>query len=78
MFDARFENTEKELSAEFTEMVEGSGGRYVFGDGLKYAPDTRTLSVDVAERIEEGDMRPISSDALYQEFSALEQMLKDI
>ena len=76
MFDARFENTEKELTAEFAETMDSGG--YVFGEGLKFDPDTSTLSVDMAESIEEGDMRPISSDALYQEFSALEQMLKDI
>lgn len=78
MFEAVFEEQDRTFTAEFSEGISGGGARVNYGAGLKLDPDTMTLSVDVAEGIEEGDMRPISSDAIWQELSAIETMLKEI
>ena len=52
--DAVFQNGE-ELSADFEETTVIPSEQYRFGYGLKYDPNTRTVSVDAADQVAAGD-----------------------
>ena len=54
------------------------GGQYRFGYGLKYDPDTRTVSVDAADAVTAGDIRPVTSAAVQVEIGNIEVLLHTI
>ena len=68
-----------ELDAEFadTTRIDG-GGQYRFGYGLKYDPDTMTVSVDAADAVTVGDTRPVTSAAVQVEIGNIEVLLHTI
>ena len=68
-----------ELDAEFadTTRIDG-GGQYRFGYGLKYDPDTMTVSVDAADAVTAGDTRPVTSAAVQVEIGNIEVLLHTI
>ena len=51
---------------------------YRFGYGLKYDPDTRTVSVDAADAVTAGDTRPVTSAAVQVEIGNIEVLLHTI
>lgn len=54
------------------------GGGYTIGDGLKLDPDTNTLSVDTAEKVEKDNTRPVTSAAVYTEVGNINALLATI
>ena len=56
----------------------GTGGGYNIGDGLKLAPDTNTLSVDTADKVEEDNTKPVTSAAVYTEVGNINALLATI
>ena len=56
----------------------GTGGGYTIGDGLKLDPDTNTLSVDTADKVEEDNTKPVTSAAVYTEVGNINALLATI
>ena len=54
------------------------GGGYTIGDGLKLDPDTNTLSVDTAEKVEQDNTKPVTSAAVYTEVGNINALLATI
>ena len=54
------------------------GGGYTIGDGLKLDPDTNTLSVDTAEKVEKDNTKPVTSAAVYTEVGNINALLATI
>ena len=75
--EAAFQEDE-ELTAEFEGTTEIPGGQYRFGYGLKYDPDTRTVSVGAADRVVAGDDRPVTSAAVQVQVGNIEALLQTI
>ncbi len=79
MFEALFEEETLCIDARFSEAIEGgSSERINYGEGLRFDPDTRTLSVDTTDDITEWDNRPISSNGIWKEIHGIEELLKEI
>lgn len=66
------------LDAEFANTTRIDGDQYRFGSGLKYDPDTRTVSVDTADAVAAGDPRPVTSAAVQVEIGNIEVLLHTI
>ena len=62
--------------------VDGDDGdsclAYRFGEGLLYDEMRNTVSVDTADRIEAGNQRPVTSNAVYVEVGNIEALLKTL
>lgn len=56
----------------------GTGGGYNIGDGLKLDPDTNTLSVDTADKVEQDNTKPVTSAAVYTEVGNINALLATI
>ena len=56
----------------------GSGGGYNIGDGLKLDPNTNTLSVDTADKVEQDNTKPVTSAAVYTEVGNINALLATI
>lgn len=56
----------------------GTGGGYTIGPGLKLDPDTNTLSVDTAEKVEQDNTKPVTSAAVYTEVGNINALLATI
>jgi hypothetical protein len=56
----------------------GTGGGYNIGDGLKMDPDTNTLSVDTADKVEQDNTKPVTSAAVYTEVGNINALLATI
>ena len=56
----------------------GSGGGYNIGSGLKLDPDTNTLSVDTADKVEQDNTKPVTSAAVYTEVGNINALLATI
>ena len=56
----------------------GGIGGYNIGDGLKLDPDTNTLSVDTAEKVEQDNTKPVTSAAVYTEVGNINALLATI
>lgn len=54
------------------------GGGYTIGDGLKLDPDTNTLSVDTADKVEQDNTKPVTSAAVYTEVGNINALLATI
>jgi len=68
-----------ELDAEFADTTRIDGAdQYRFGSGLKYDPATRTVSVDTADAVTAGDIRPVTSAAVQVEIGNIEVLLHTI
>ncbi len=65
--DAEFQNTTTILTPQ-----------YHFGSGLKYNPETLTVSVDTADAVAAGDPRPVTSAAVQVEIGNIEVLLQTI
>ena len=57
---------EVELEVDEIYQTGGSGVIYQFGDGIKYEPSTAKIAVDTVQEVQEGDTRPVSSDAVFR------------
>ena len=68
----------EEMSADFGETTEIATEQYRFGYGLKYDADTRTVSVDVADQVAQGDPRPVTSAAVQVQIGNIEVLLQTI
>lgn len=75
--DAVFQE-DGELSADFENTTEIHDGQYRFGYGLKYDPNTRTVSVDAADQVAAGDNRPVTSAAVQVQVGNIEALLHTI
>jgi hypothetical protein len=67
-----------QMDAEFADTTQIDGGQYRFSYGLKYDPDTRTVSVDAADAVTAGDTRPVTSAAVQVEIGNIEVLLHTI
>ena len=67
-----------DMSVDFGETTEIATEQYRFGYGLKYDPDTRTVSVDAADQVAEGDPRPVTSAAVQVQIGNIEVLLQTI
>ena len=67
-----------QMDSEFADTTQIDGGQYRFGYGLKYDPDTRTVSVDAADAVTAGDTRPVTSAAVQVEIGNIEVLLHTI
>ena len=56
----------------------GGTGGYNIGDGLKLDPDTNTLSVDTADKVEQDNTKPVTSAAVYTEVGNINALLATI
>ena len=56
----------------------GSGTAYTIGHGLKLDAETNTLSVDMADKIEQDNTLPITAAAVYAEVGNINALLKTI
>ena len=56
----------------------GGGTAYTIGHGLKLDAETNTLSVDMADKIEQDNTLPITSAAVYVEVGNINALLKTI
>lgn len=54
------------------------GGGYNIGSGLKLDPDTNTLSVDTADKVEQDNTKPVTSAAVYTEVGNINALLATI
>lgn len=75
--DAVFD-TGEEMSADFGETTEIATQQYRFGYGLRYDADTRTVSVDAADQVAQGDPRPVTSAAVQVQIGNIEALLQTI
>ena len=75
--DAVFQNGE-ELSTDFEGTTVIPSEQYRFGYGLKYDPNTRTVSVDAADQVAAGDNRPVTSAAVQVQVGNIEALLHTI
>lgn len=67
-----------QMDAEFSDTTIIPSEQYRFGDGLKYDPTTRTVSVDTADAVTAGDTRPVTSAAVQVEIGNIEVLLHTI
>lgn len=77
----QFDLQEKEpVNVDFSVSVRSGGGSggYNIGDGLKLDPDTNTLSVDTADKVEEDNTKPVTSAAVYTEVGNINALLATI
>ena len=70
--------TGEDMSADFEEVTEIATEQYRFGYGLKYDADTRTVSVDAADQVAQGDPRPVTSAAVQVQIGNIEVLLQTI
>ena len=70
--------TGEEMSADFGETTEIATQQYHFGYGLRYDADTRTVSVDAADQVAQGDPRPVTSAAVQVQIGNIEALLQTI
>ena len=56
----------------------GGGTAYTIGHGLKLDAKTNTLSVDMADKIEQDNTLPITAAAVYAEIGNINALLKTI
>ena len=77
VLDAVFQDGD-ELSADFEGTTVIPSEQYRFGYGLKYDPNTRTVSVDAADQVEAGDNRPVTSAAVQVQVGNIEALLHTI
>ena len=70
--------TGEDMSADFGEVTEIATEQYRFGYGLKYDADTRTVSVDAADQVAQGDPRPVTSAAVQVQIGNIEVRLQSI
>lgn len=75
--NAEFQSGE-EMSADFGETTEIATEQYRFGYGLRYDPNTRTVSVDAADAVAAGDPRPVTSSAVQVQIGNIEVLLQTI
>lgn len=54
------------------------GNNYKIGSGLKLDESTKTISVDIIDKVEEDNTRPISSAAVYETVGNIEVLLETI
>ena len=66
----------QKLLKEFAES--GGGTAYTIGHGLKLDAKTNTLSVDMADKIEQDNTLPITAAAVYAEVGNINALLKTI
>ena len=66
------------MDAEFQDTTTILTPQYHFGAGLIYEPETRTVSVDIAEAVTAGDHRPVSSAAVQVQVGNIEALLQTI
>lgn len=77
VLDAVFQDGD-ELSADFEGTTVIPSEQYRFGYGLKYDPNTRTVSVDAADAVTAGDNRPVTSAAVQVQVGNIEALLHTI
>lgn len=56
----------------------GGGGGYIIGDGLKLDPESNTLSVDTADKVEKDNTKPVTSAAVHTEVGNINALLATI
>ena len=66
------------MHAEFEGTTVIPTPQYRFGYGLKYDAETRTVSVDAADAVLEGDPRPVTSAAVQVQIGNIEVLLQTI
>jgi len=78
-FQAEFKNESVSIEADFSSAASSSpGGNYRFGSGLKYDALTNIVSVDTAQTVIAGDVRPVSASAVHTEIGNIEALLSTI
>ena len=68
-------NTLKELG---TGSGGGGTGGYIIGEGLHLDEGTNTLSVEIADTVEENNPNPVSSGAVYTVVGNVNELLEEI
>lgn len=69
------DNTLKELG---TGSGGGGTGGYIIGEGLHLDEGTNTLSVEIADTVEEDNPNPVSSGAVYTVVGNVNELLEEI
>lgn len=66
------------LVAAINEAARSGGGGYIIGDGLKLDPESNTLSVDTADKVEKDNTKPVTSAAVHTEVGNINALLATI